>query len=66
MVISDDNIEIKYEGSSGVSDKVYSGARVFITEGPLMMGTDAVVVEGSEEQYSDLVLEMRFSVAPGA
>ena len=49
MVISDDNIEIKYEGSSGVSDKVYSGARVFITEGPLMMGTDAVVVEGSEE-----------------
>ena len=31
--------------SSGVSDKVASGARVFITTGPLIKGVDAVAVE---------------------
>ena len=40
--ISDDNVEGKLEGSSGVSGKVATGARVVMDAGMIEMGKDAV------------------------
>ena len=42
------------EGSSGLSEKGASGARVFVAAGPFMVGADTVEVASSPAQSSYL------------
>ena len=53
--MSDGSIEIKMGGHEWVSEKGDLGERVIMDSGPLVMGSDSVVVEAVSEGSSALI-----------